>query len=112
MDINSLLVRDGIGLLDVEASMLKIKEALELKAENEKLSTIRIVAVLYNIFDDHPAGVKIPISTLTAMVVKFLEVPAYQSQEATLEVENFIRSFPSAFKISRGRNGGVMRINK
>jgi len=110
MDVTTLLVRNFIGLLDVESSMKNIQAALEAKAKSEKLKVLEMSAILCDIFDANPEGMRIPMPTLVPMVMGKMKVPAYLYSETVAEVEAFIRSSTTTFNISRGRNGGVMRV--
>jgi hypothetical protein len=110
MDITSLMVRSEDGLIDVSATLAKVRETLEMKNIFEAELTSNIVNQINIIYDNHPVGHRIPMSILTATVASALGTPPKEFTKQCDDIEQFVRSSPERFDIGRGRSGGVMRI--
>lgn len=111
MDINHLIVRFDDGSVNIDDTIEKVRIELMMKSISDDNITKNIFSITNEVFDAVPANTRIPMPSLVKTVTSKLVADPKDFTKVSIEVDNFIRSFPQKFDISRGRTGGAKRIS-
>ena len=96
------------GMVDVDATMLKLHPMVMEFAEAEAANTARVSAAVNSVFDKY-VGRSIKMNDLESLVTATMEVDPDNFTGLVNSVRSYVKT-SSAFKVVAGRGAGVRRV--
>jgi hypothetical protein len=111
-NMNAFVVRGESGSVDVEATTLKFRGALEVYLATRETEDASIAAAVHEVFDTH-RGANINMPALVGFAIQKLGVTPANHATLSEKVADYVRNNAGdggAFEIKKGKGGGTRRV--
>jgi hypothetical protein len=109
--LNTFVVRDEAGELDVDGTMEKFQGVL-LQYQAERETELATIGAAVNAVFDNFRGTAINMPALTTLTLQRLNCQPETCKALTARILDYVRSNAgTVFQIAKGKGGGVSRIS-
>lgn len=111
-NMNEFLVRGSDGTVDVDATTLKFRGALEVYIAERETENALIAAAVSEVFDQFK-GANINMPALTSYALQRLNATPSNFMALSERIQEYVRENAGEggiYKIAKGKGGGVRRV--
>lgn len=107
MNLSDLCVRTTEGIIDVEQTLAKVAETLQVLVEKEAVGMAAISQAAHAVFDQHTGPLSMPV--VCSYTFQNLGLPPSEYVDTCKAIALYVRTSPQ-FKVAKGKGGGVSRL--